>query len=56
MSDFYPFKRQTHKMVKLTQNNSSSNCRRIVRVCLTILWGWRLKRYGELCFVLDIVA
>ena len=23
--------------------NSSANCRQIVWVCLTILWGWRLK-------------
>ena len=29
-----PFQRQPHKMVKHT--------RRIVGVCLTILWGWRL--------------
>ena len=28
---------QTHS------NNSSANCRRIVWVCLTILWAWRLK-------------
>ena len=28
---------QTHS------NNSSANCRRIVWVCLTILWGWRLR-------------
>ena len=26
-----------------TLNNSSANCRRIVWVCLTILWNWRLK-------------
>ena len=31
--------RQTHS------NNSSANCRRIVWVCLTILWGWRLKSF-----------
>ena len=24
-------------------NNSSANCRRIVWVCLTILWDWRVK-------------
>ena len=28
---------QTHS------NNSSAICRRIVWVCLTILWDWRLK-------------
>ena len=28
---------QTHS------NNSSANCRRIVWVCLTVLWVWRLK-------------
>ena len=28
---------QTHS------NNSSANCRRIVWVCMTILWDWRLK-------------
>ena len=28
---------------KTHSNNSSAICRRIVWVCLTILWGWRLK-------------
>ena len=32
---YQPFKRQFHKMVKHAQA--------IVWVCLTILWGWRLK-------------
>ena len=37
---FYPFKpRQPHKILKHTQ----IICRRIVWVCLSILWGWRLK-------------
>ena len=40
----YPFKRETHKMVKHS-NNSSANCRRIIWVCLTIMWGWHLKGY-----------
>ena len=30
---------QTHS------SNSSGNCRRIVWVCLTILWGWHSKGY-----------
>ena len=30
---------QTHS------NNSPANCQGIVWVCLTILWGWRLKGY-----------
>ena len=34
-------KRQPHKMVTLKQ--LVGNSRRIVRVFLTILWGWRLK-------------
>ena len=33
------FKRQLYKMVKHTQ----TICRRIVWVCLTILWDWHLK-------------
>ena len=35
--DLTPENGQTHS------NNSSANCRRIVWVCLTILWGWHLK-------------
>ena len=27
-------------------NNSLANCRRIVGVCLTILWDWRLKGHN----------
>ena len=36
------FKSQPHKMVKYTQTIRRL-FRRIVSVCLTILWGWRLK-------------
>ena len=39
---YEPFKRQPHKMVKHTQNNSSAFADKLF-VCLTILWGWRLK-------------
>ena len=37
----YPFQFQPHKMVKHTQTIR----RRIVSVCLTILWDWHLKDY-----------
>ena len=40
-SPFRPFKRQPHKMV--TYSSKSLNSRRIIWVCLTILWGWCLK-------------
>ena len=42
-----------HDMNKLTDANMNNEqtdrccCRRIVWVCLTILWGWRLK--GQTC-------
>ena len=32
---------QTHS------NNLSANCQLIVWMCLTILWGWRLKSHGK---------
>ena len=35
----YPFKRQPHKMVKHTETIRPLYCRRIVWVCLAILWG-----------------
>ena len=35
-----PFQHQSHKMVKHTQ---TIRRRRIVSVCETILWDWRLK-------------
>ena len=36
---------QPHKMIK-TLIQFAGYCRQIVRVCLTILWGWRLKGSG----------
>ena len=41
-----PFKRQRHKMANHTHTISRllpTNC---LRVCLTILWSWRLKSYS----------
>ena len=43
-----PFKRQRHKMANHTHTISRllpTNC---LRVCLTILWSWRLKSYSPL--------
>ena len=39
ISIFRPFKCQPHKMV----NHTQAIRRQIASVCLTILWGWRLK-------------
>ena len=36
-------KEPTPQNVQIHSNNSSAICRRIVGVCLSILWGWRLK-------------
>ena len=45
---FQKLKRLLHKMVKHTQTIRRQKIRqRIVWVCLTILWGWRLKNYNE---------
>ena len=43
-------KGQTHS------NNSSANCWRIVWVCLTILWGWRLKIFQDTGFLWPIFS
>ena len=40
---YYPFKRQPHKMVKLTQRNRQQQLFEQLFECLTILWGWRLQ-------------
>ena len=39
------FNRQAHEMAKLTQAIRPLYCQRIVWVCLTILWGRRLKSW-----------
>ena len=47
------FHRQPHKMVKYTQTIRRLLLElRIVWVCLTILWGWRLKDYGPMEYIL----
>ena len=40
----YPFKRQSHRMVKHTQTIRRQFADELFK-CLTILWGWRLKGY-----------
>ena len=39
-NDKYPFKRQSHKMIKHTQTIRRQFADELFWVCLTILWNW----------------
>ena len=41
--NFWPFGALTSPNDQTHSNSSSANCQQIVWVCLTILWGWRLR-------------